>query len=45
MSIIKTAGQYNEIYNKWFGALEPGGVYKEIFLKYLGYVMSYLAWF
>lgn len=36
MNIVKTTGQYDEIYNKWFGALEPRGISIEIFLKYLG---------
>ena len=36
MSIVKATGQYDEIYKKWFGALEPVGVTNEIFLKYLG---------
>ncbi len=36
MSIVKATGQYDEIYKKWFGALEPVGVTNEILLKYLG---------
>jgi len=36
MSIVKATGQYDEIYKKWFGTLEPIGVTNEIFLKYLG---------
>ena len=36
MSIVKATKQYDEIYKKWFGALEPVGVTNDIFLKYLG---------
>ena len=39
MIIIKTEGKYDEIYKNWFGALEPGGLYNDVFLKYLGYVI------
>ncbi len=36
MSIVKATGQYDEIYKKWFGTLEPGGATNELFLKVLG---------
>lgn len=36
ISIVKATGQYDEIYKKWFGALEPVGITNEIFFKYLG---------
>jgi PAS domain S-box-containing protein len=43
MSIIKATGQYDEIYKKWFGALEPVGAYNEILMKYLRVIMLALA--
>lgn len=36
LSIVKATGQYDEIYRKWFGAMEPVGITNELFLKYLG---------
>ena len=36
MSIVKATGQYDEIYKKWFGTLEPGRDTNELFLKVLG---------
>ena len=38
MRILKTAGQYDEIYNKWFGTLDPSGITADEFLKYLGWI-------
>ncbi|MDQ5986521.1 MAG: Sensor histidine kinase RcsC [Syntrophus sp. SKADARSKE-3] len=35
MSIIKSTGQYRDIYNKWFGALEPPGLSWGIVIKYI----------
>jgi len=35
MSIIKATGQYDEIYKKWFGMLEPSGTHNEILIKYI----------
>jgi PAS domain S-box-containing protein len=34
--IVKATGQYDEIYKKWFGTLEPGGISSENVLKYVG---------
>ena len=36
LSIIKTTGQYQEIYHKWFGALEAPGLSWRIVIKYIG---------
>ena len=36
ISIVKATGQYDQIYKKWFGTLEPGGATNELFLKVLG---------
>ncbi|MBF0331837.1 MAG: transporter substrate-binding domain-containing protein [Candidatus Omnitrophica bacterium] len=36
LSIIKSTGQYKDIYAKWFGALEPGSISGAIFFKWLG---------
>ena len=36
LSIVKTSNQYRNIYEKWFGALEPPGVSLRIVLKYIG---------
>ncbi len=35
LSIIKISGQYDKIYNKWFGAYESSGLDCHKFLKYL----------
>jgi two-component system, cell cycle sensor histidine kinase and response regulator CckA len=35
LSIIKSTGQYEEIYNKWFGALEPPGLSWKTVIKYI----------
>ncbi|MCX6058809.1 MAG: transporter substrate-binding domain-containing protein [Chloroflexi bacterium] len=32
LSIVKTTGQYDEIYKKWFGAFEPQGISTEILI-------------
>ena len=34
--IIKATGQYDEIYKKWFGTLEPAGITNELFFRVLG---------
>lgn len=36
MSIVKATGQYDEIYKKWFGTLEPRGLSMVIVLSYFG---------
>ncbi len=36
ISIVKATGQYDQIYKKWFGTLEPDGATNEQFLKVLG---------
>ncbi len=42
LSIVKNTGQYNEIYEKWFGALEP----KERLLKdVLNYIIALILVF
>jgi len=35
LSIIKATGQYQEIYKKWFGALEPPGLSRVTVIKYI----------
>lgn len=39
LSIVKTTGQYDEIYKKWFGAFEPQGISTEILLIDLGWII------
>jgi PAS domain S-box-containing protein len=39
LSIIKSTGQYQEIYKKWFGALEPTGLSWETVIKYIGAIL------
>jgi len=40
LSIIKSTGQYQEIYKKWFGALEPPGLSWESVIKYIGAIIA-----
>ncbi|MBF0120077.1 MAG: transporter substrate-binding domain-containing protein [Desulfobacterales bacterium] len=35
LNIIKTTGQYREIYNKWFGKVEPLGISFSVIFKYV----------
>lgn len=35
LSIIKATGQYQEIYEKWFGSLEPPGLSRVTVIKYI----------
>ncbi|MFZ5912344.1 MAG: PAS domain S-box protein, partial [Chloroflexota bacterium] len=46
VSIVKATGQYDEIYQKWFGTLEPRGLPPEVALKYFGglVLVSVLTW-
>ncbi len=39
LSIAKSTGRYQEIYNKWFGALEPPGLPWETVIKYVGAIV------
>ena len=39
LSIVKATGQYDEIYKKWFGALEPQGVSTKVLLVNLGWII------
>ena len=36
LSILKASGQYDNIYKKWFGPLEPPGLSMKTALKYIG---------
>ena len=40
LSIIKSTGQYQEIYTKWFGAVEPPGVSWERVIKYTAIISA-----
>ncbi|MCX5826517.1 MAG: transporter substrate-binding domain-containing protein [Deltaproteobacteria bacterium] len=40
LSIIKSTGRYQEIYEKWFGALEPHGLSWETVIKYIGAISA-----
>jgi PAS domain S-box-containing protein len=40
LSIIKSTGQYQEIYKKWFGALDPHGLTRETVIKYIGAISA-----
>ena len=40
LSIIKSTGQYQEIYNKWFGALEPPTLSRAIVIKYIAGIVA-----
>jgi PAS domain-containing protein len=40
LSIVKSTGQYQEIYNKWFGALEPPGLSRETVIKHVGAILA-----
>ena len=46
LSIVKSTGQYNEIYNKWFGAWESQGISTAAALKYIGVIVLFflLVW-
>ncbi len=35
LSIIKSTGQYQEIYKKWFGTVEPPGLSRKTIIKYI----------
>ncbi len=41
--IVKATGQYDEIYRKWFGTLEPQGVSSATVLKYLGGIILFFS--
>ncbi|MGK5093832.1 transporter substrate-binding domain-containing protein [Deltaproteobacteria bacterium TL4] len=43
LSILKATGQYNQLYNKWFGTLEPKGLSLKEVLKYIIGVMLVFA--
>jgi PAS domain S-box-containing protein len=40
LSIIKSTGQYHEIYNKWFGTLEPPGLAWGTVIKYIAVIIA-----
>ena len=40
LSIIKATGQYQEIYKKWFGALEPPGLSRVTVVKYIAGIVA-----
>lgn len=40
LSIIKTTGRYREIYNKWFGALEPRGLPWKTVITYIVVILA-----
>jgi len=42
LSIVKASGQYDQIYNKWFGALEPRGL---PWISVLKYILAIVAGF
>lgn len=37
--IVKATGQYDQIYQKWFGTFEPPGLSAATILKYLGWII------
>ncbi len=39
LSIIKQTGEYNDIYDKWLGVLQPPGISAKVILKYITIVM------
>lgn len=41
--IVKATGQYDEIYEKWFGTLEPKGLASTTVLKYLGGIILFFS--
>jgi PAS domain S-box-containing protein len=43
MNIVKETGEYEKIYEKWFGTLEPRGISTETFLRDLGWVILAFA--
>ncbi|MFZ4437840.1 MAG: sensor histidine kinase [Syntrophales bacterium] len=40
LSIIKSTGQYQEIYNKWFGSLEPPTLSRAVVIKYIAGIVA-----
>ena len=34
LSLLKTSGKYDEIYDKWFGLVDPRGISRDTILKY-----------
>ncbi|MFH0789151.1 MAG: PAS domain S-box protein [Pseudomonadota bacterium] len=40
LSIIKTTGRYQEIYNKWFGTFEPPGLSMRTVIKYIAGIVA-----
>ncbi|MEI7638407.1 MAG: PAS domain S-box protein [Syntrophus sp. (in: bacteria)] len=40
LSIIKSTGQYKDIYNKWFGALEPPALSWKTVIKYIAIIVA-----
>ena len=40
LSIIKSTGQYQEIYKRWFGALESPGLSWATVIKYIGAILA-----
>jgi len=40
LSIVKASGQYDEIYDKWFGIVDPRGISMEIIYQYATLVLS-----
>lgn len=45
LSIIKTSGEYDSIYNKWFGIYDQNGWGLQRFLQYMTYIISPLLIF
>ncbi|MDH3972951.1 MAG: transporter substrate-binding domain-containing protein [Deltaproteobacteria bacterium] len=40
LSIVKASGKYDELYDKWFGLVDPRGVSRETILKYTAIVST-----
>ncbi len=40
LSIVKASGQYDEIYDKWFGIVDPRGISMETIYQYAAIVLS-----
>jgi signal transduction histidine kinase len=40
LSIVKASGKYDEIYDKWFGIVDPRGISMETIYKYAALVLS-----
>ena len=43
LNIVKATGQYDEIYLKWFGILEPRGISTATVLKYMGGIILFFS--